>query len=350
MARSWGFWTRGKLDILREYLQAFTRASARAPARVYLDLFSGEPQNEDRLTRASIDGSAAIALLTVPTFDLLYFFERPATAAKLEAALTARFPNRVGEFFVYPGDCNVEVHKALADIHHRRKEWGAHFAFIDPNGAHFTWRTLQSLAAHKPKGARTKVELWILFADAQFSRLLPSKLDRAIRVEDERQISAMFGCPDWHEIYQCKLEGRITASEARAQYVELFRWRLQHELGYRWTHQLEVHNEQSRPLYRMVFATDSQPGHDIMTWLYDTAAEAFPRMLQELRGKRARMRREAEGQFDLFGDADTADAGFRRGERVPGEKLYEHQRPEEPRPHDSARCPHCAGAPGITTE
>lgn len=45
MARYWGFWTRGKLDILRRYLDAFTTASKSRDEIIYLDLFGGQPGN-----------------------------------------------------------------------------------------------------------------------------------------------------------------------------------------------------------------------------------------------------------------------------------------------------------------
>ena len=41
MAREWGFWTRGKLQILRNYLNEFTTtAKHKATERLYFDLFA----------------------------------------------------------------------------------------------------------------------------------------------------------------------------------------------------------------------------------------------------------------------------------------------------------------------
>src|SRR5205807_2861248 len=57
MARYWGFWTRGKLDLLRRYLDAFTTASKNVHERIYLDLFGGQPANRERVTEADLDGS-----------------------------------------------------------------------------------------------------------------------------------------------------------------------------------------------------------------------------------------------------------------------------------------------------
>ena len=76
MARYWGFWTRGKLELLRRYLDAFTTASKGVEERIYLDVFGGQPENRDRLTDELLDGSARIALSTAnPTFTRLRFFE-----------------------------------------------------------------------------------------------------------------------------------------------------------------------------------------------------------------------------------------------------------------------------------
>src|SRR5271170_127878 len=65
VARSWGFWTRYKLELLQRYLDAFTTTTKNLSSKaVYLDLFGGEPENVDRDTLNPIDGSARIALNT----------------------------------------------------------------------------------------------------------------------------------------------------------------------------------------------------------------------------------------------------------------------------------------------
>lgn len=95
MARYWGFWTRGKLDLLRRYLDAFTTASKGQSEILYLDLFGGQPQNRERLTEADLDGSARIALATTDSpFSRLRFFELEPFASRLRSALAADFGSR----------------------------------------------------------------------------------------------------------------------------------------------------------------------------------------------------------------------------------------------------------------
>ena len=74
MGRAWGYWTTGKLDVLRAYLDAFTTASSSSQERIYIDAFAGEVENSDRLTGEQIEGSARVALsIDSPPFTRLRF-------------------------------------------------------------------------------------------------------------------------------------------------------------------------------------------------------------------------------------------------------------------------------------
>lgn len=341
MPRSWGFWTRYKLELLQRYLDAFTTTTKNlSPKRVYLDLFGGEPENVDRDTQNPIDGSARVALNTDdPPFTHLRFFELEPNATKLRQALSGEFPSR--DWIVYPGDSNETIEQALADLRAADAGWAPTFAFIDPNGPHYTWLTLQALAGHKGPRAKTKVELWMLFPDPLFARLLPRSGD--VRPVDNAAITAMFGDAQWHAIWKAKLDDEIEPADARDEYVNLMRWRLERELGYRWTHQLEIRNTRDLPIYHMIFATDSKPGHEIMTYLYDQAAAEFPAMARQARSLRDRLKREAQGQFDLFSTLDEAVSAISPARPSGGERrgLYIHEPPDEPRPHGLPTCPYC---------
>lgn len=73
----------------------------------------------------------------------------------------------------------------------------------------------------------------------------------------------------------------ITPERAREEYVNLMRWRLQHELEYKTTFLLQIENTRGVPIYHMIFATDHSVGGDIMTYLYGTAAKKLPALKQE---------------------------------------------------------------------
>lgn len=319
MARYWGFWTRGKLDLLRQYLDAFTTASKSQQEIIYLDLFGGQPQNRERLTEEDFDGSARIALaVDDASFSRLRLFELEPFASGLQAALEADFPGR--DFEVVPGDCNDTIAPALASL--GSVNWAPTFAFVDPNGPDIHWSTLETLSKFKKQG-RTKTEIWLLLAAGMFIRTL--RKDGRVRAADAEKLDRMYGTGQWRAIYQARVIGDLEPADAREEYVNLMRWRLQEVLGYRWTHPLEIFNERGGSIYHMIFATDHEVGNRIMTDLYNTAANEFPAMRQAARERRARLAEEAAGVQSLFDPEIVASTPVSERER-----LYEYTPPSVP--------------------
>lgn len=312
MPRQWGYWTRGKLDILRDYLDAFTTTTKyKAHGRLYLDLFAGGPDNFDRDTGEPIAGSAEIALNTTdPPFSALRLFELNH-AERLETFLTAKFPER--DLRVYAGDCNETIYGALDDLARSGLDRVPAFAFIDPNGPHYWWSTLEALAGFKPRST-TKVELWLLLPVDMFVRFLRTdggEVDPA----HARLVTDMYGTENWWRIYRARLFDNKTPAQARSEYVNLMRWRLQRVLGYRWTHALEVHNEHDRPIYHLVFATDNEAGNNIMVHLYGRALKEFPRMRKEAVDQRSGATRLFDDEYidrDIRYDPEPAWEPFGR--------------------------------------
>ena len=90
------------------------------------------------------------------------------------------------------------------------------------------------------------------------------------------------------------------------------RWRLERDLGYRWSHPLELRNTRGVPLYHMLFATDNEAGTQIMEHVYRATAGRIPAMQQEARDR-------ARGQIAL-------DLGL----DLEPEAMYRYEPPWEP--------------------
>ena len=180
-------------DLLQRYLAAFTTTTRnKAPTCVYLDLFAGEPENVDRVTKLPIKGSPRIALGTEnPPFTYLRFFELEPNVTKLRDALTVEFVTR--NWLVYE-DCNASIDQALADLWSAGVGKAPTFASsirMDPTTI---GGRLRPLPLHKrPPKSRTKVELWMLFPAPLFARLLPTSGE--LRSQDNDSITAMYGDP-----------------------------------------------------------------------------------------------------------------------------------------------------------
>lgn len=314
--RTWGYWTQAKLRILADYLAAFATASKGQPERVYLDGFAGEEFGTDRLTGERFEGSARIALdVPNPAFTRYLFFEKPALAAQLESRLSEEYPGR--SISVYAGNCNETVPRALADL--RGVRWAPTFVFLDPDGMELAWKTLAALADHKrgyrPMGSAKpeyKVEMWMLFPSQGLIRTLG--LQAPLGDRDASRATLLFGNESWRPIHDLRRRNMIDGADARDEYVNLMRWRLQNDLEYRWTHPLEVKNLRGGPLYHMILATDSKAGTRIMSDLYGKAAKEIPQMRQEIL---ERIRQPGQGKL------------FEPSEALP-KHVYEYTPPHEP--------------------
>ena len=312
--RGWGYWTEAKLDILSSYLPAFTTASKSAESTVYLDLFAGNEANQRRDTGDDVDGSPVRALATTPEFTALYFCELEPIARQLEPRLREQFPGR--RFKVIPGDCNETIEGVLESIRRDNLRRAPIFAFIDPyNTSELRWTTLAMLAAFKADRPY-KVELWILF----FGSAIPRVMGLNDPVQDET-ISRLFGSEEWRPIAEARRADALSIADARAEYTNLMRWRIESQLGYRWTHTLEVKDTHNRYLYDLIFATDNAAGNTIMRDVYSKAIGRN----EQMRLEALEIRRERQsGQPSLFG-ADVASS------LSPGsEAVYVHEPPRPP--------------------
>jgi three-Cys-motif partner protein len=94
--RSWGYWTRAKLEMLADYLAGFATASKGQGERVYLDAFAGEGSGLDRLTGEEFFGSARIALEAGEGagFTRFRYFEVGQRASDLQTRLRSDYPGR----------------------------------------------------------------------------------------------------------------------------------------------------------------------------------------------------------------------------------------------------------------
>jgi three-Cys-motif partner protein len=300
--RSWGFWTRLKLKVLADYLEAFLKTTKdKAEEVVYLDAFAGESTGVDRITGEKFAGSVRIALEAGSDiqFTRLRFFEQPGKAEELQSGLQSEFPDR--DLKVYPGDCNDTIPRALGELSDLR--WAPTFAFLDPDGMELSWETIEALANHKI-GYRAvsstkpefKVELWMLFPSMGLIRTLARDETKMSKADEERA-TRLLGDESWRAIYAARVREEIDGATAREEYVNLMRYRLEQDLGYRWTHSLEIKNEHGNPLYHMIFATDNEAGTEIMEFLYRQALGDIPAMRRE-----AIDQRRGQQVLDLGGD------------------------------------------------
>lgn len=233
----------------------------------------------------------------------------------MEGDLRADYPDR--DFDVVAGDCNARVGPVL----HSLRDWNRAptFALIDQHAAEVHWSTLEQLSRFKPPDS-SKAELWLLFAPSMLPRGLAS-IDSAAGERFTGRISAMYGSDEWLDLYDARRRGLLSGEDLRDELLNLMRWRLETELGYRITHSFGMKNTRGAPLYNMVFATDHPAGERIMNHIYERAAEAQPQMRAEAVAILQAKREDKSGEIGLFPPIPRA---------VRSTALYEHQPPTPP--------------------
>ncbi|MEU4241905.1 three-Cys-motif partner protein TcmP [Actinoplanes sp. NPDC026619] len=329
--KPWGWWTQHKLQILGDYLQAFATASNSLDERIYLDLFAGWPENVSRETNEPILGSVHRALQARPPFTRVCLFEIGSHARDLEDAVRRAYPGRPG-IKVYPGDCNVKVSEAFADLRRAGVEWAPTFAFIDQFDSEVRWSTLEQISRFRRVKTKTKAEMWILFATGQYPRGL-SLQGKVLNAAYGDSITEMFGNEQWIPIVEGRRRDLLDPAQARAEWVNLMRWRLETALGYQHTYGFTMKNTGGQDLYDMIFATDHFAGDKIMRDIYGTALAQHDVMRRWAVEQRRRVRLERKGQFslfDAFGDQPNPLNSAPDLSKIKANEVYQPESPHEP--------------------
>jgi three-Cys-motif partner protein len=317
--KPWGWWTRHKLQILGDYLQAFATASNTLEERIYLDLFAGWPENVSRETEEPILGSVHRALRADPPFTRVDLFEMGSKAWDLEAEVRRAYPGRPG-ICVYEGDCNSTVSRALGDLRARRVDWAPTFAFIDQFDSELHWSTLQQLSRFRR--GKTKAEMWILFGTGFYPRGL-NLHGEAMNASYGDTITQMLGSEQWIPIATARRRNLLDPAQARSEWVNLMRWRLENDLGYAHSYGFTMKNTNGHDLYDMIFVTDHHAGDKIMRHLYGKGLaqhEAMRRWAVTQRKERRLENSGVQGLFDVSPDMVRTDA----------DAVYQPEPPHEP--------------------
>ncbi|MGH2878622.1 MAG: three-Cys-motif partner protein TcmP [Solirubrobacteraceae bacterium] len=253
-ARDAASWTEEKLMILDAYLNAFARACRTAGGWYALDLFAGTGLNWSTIRDREINGSALIALeAQAPEAIKVVVAENHAGAFEALVHRTERYGNRVERF---NNDANKIVETMLGVIPRRAPA----FAFLDPEGSELEWPTIEAIAAHKREHSPYKIEQLILFpTDMGFVRLAPDHPELVTRI---------YGHDGWRAIYARRESGKISAEEARGEYVRMYAEGFT-RLGYETVLDRQIKKSNGQPMYFLIFATDNDAGERIMDWVFD---------------------------------------------------------------------------------
>ena len=161
-----GNWTKEKLNIFKNYLEAYLIALQNQKfGKIYIDAFAGTGEIETRDGEECLIGSAKRALSASKLFDQYFFIEKdPRKSQELQEMVEKEFPYIKQRVHIYPGDANENLLKILEQIDWR---YNRGLLFLDPYATQFNWSSLEAVANSK------SVDVWYLFPFSAISRMLP---------------------------------------------------------------------------------------------------------------------------------------------------------------------------------
>jgi three-Cys-motif partner protein len=185
-----GRWTADKLQVLREYVNFYTKALSGQPFKlVYIDTFAGtgrcHVKTGDRGEQI-IDGSAKIALDCSPAFQAIHFVERKKSHAVELAKLIASHPN--GRRATLVQDAAQSCLPGILASHNWKSTRGV--LFLDPYGLQCDWPMIEQIAATQALDVFFLVSLSGLFRQAAID-------ERAVDEGKAAKLTSFLGTEGW---------------------------------------------------------------------------------------------------------------------------------------------------------
>jgi three-Cys-motif partner protein len=193
-----GKWTILKLDLVRKYLQLYTKALKNQNFRlIYVDAFAGtgyldSPDPAEQVLfdmpelQQSLRGSAQIALEVDPKFDQYVFVDKDRKhCSELDSMMHRHFPSLVDRTSIVCRDAN----DFLIEFCGGMGTYDRAVLFLDPYGLQVVWDTVRMI------GTTQKVDMWYLFPlGVAVNRLL--RTDARVQERERQRLDTLFGEKD----------------------------------------------------------------------------------------------------------------------------------------------------------
>ncbi len=271
-----GSWTHTKLEVIRGYLAAYTRALSKTRFRTaYIDAFAGSGYRSARggkdeeevlfpLTaedsQGLLAGSARIALAVTPRFHRYIFIEKDPERCRHLERLKSELPELAGDVDVRQGDANALIKELCS------RNWTRHRAvlFLDPYGMQVEWSTIAAIAATKA------IDLWVLFPLGMGVNRL---VTRTGKIPDSwrHRLDVILGRADWYDaFYSTERRRTLFGDEVSTQVKagidtigQYFNDRLRTIFAAVAPKPMVLYNSKNCPLYLLCFAAGNAAGAPI---------------------------------------------------------------------------------------
>jgi len=263
------YWTEVKLDIVKEYLGAYStimNAQRNPPfSYVYIDGFSGPGVCISKASGEDIPGSPLNALNVVPPFHEYYFIDMDGgRAAKLR-----RMCEGIKNVTIREGDCNeILLQQVFPTI--RYEDYRRGLCLLDPYKMDVRWPLVERA------GKMRSIELFINFPTMDINRNALRKDPAKITRKSAERMTAFWGDDSWREcFYQDKQPLPIFEIEeekeaSNLQVVNAYRERLKDVAGFQYVSEgMPMRNRRNAVVYYLLFASQKPDGKKIVMEIFE---------------------------------------------------------------------------------
>lgn len=270
-----GVWSEIKLDIIKEYANAFTRIMKKqdwCKGYVYIDAFAGAGVHISRRTGEFIPGSPLNALEIEKPFTEYHFIDIDKIKAEALENLTRERPN----ISIYPEDCNESlVRKIFPSLQYKSKKRA--LCILDPYGLHLYWETILEAAK-----LRT-TEIFLNFPIMDMNRNVLHKDLLSADPEQIKRMNRFCGSEEWQGILykedmQMGLFGDTYRTKIVDSNIKLADWfrveRLKKAAGFKFVPKpVLMRNSKGGPLFFLFFASHNETGKKIVSDIFSKYRE-----------------------------------------------------------------------------
>ena len=266
-----GIWTEVKLDIIKEYANAFTKIMKNkewCKGYVYIDAFAGPGVHISKRTGEFILGSPLNALEIDYPFKEYHYIDIDKEKAEILSGLIG---DRA-DINIYKGDCNkILTEKILPSLPY--KSYKRALCILDPYGLHLNWKTIMTAAQQRT------TEIFLNFPLMDMNRNVLHKNLFSVESDQIERMNRFCGTDEWQEILykednQMNLFGdtyRIKVVDSNAKLSNWFKKeRLQKAAGFKFVPEpLLMRNSKGGPLFFLFFASHDETGKKIVTDIFN---------------------------------------------------------------------------------
>lgn len=261
-----GNWSEIKLDIIREYAQAYSRilAAQRKPKLkyIYIDGFAGAGVHISRQTKAFTKGSPLNALLVEPPFMEYHLVDLDTGKAEMLRDITRNNPS----VSVYDGDCNeILLNKVFPRA--RFEDYARGLCVLDPYGLHLNWDVV------KKAGGMKSLEIFLNFPIMDMNMNVLWHDSSSVSQAQAERMNRFWGDNTWKDVaytIEQDLFGDVERKAGNITIVNAYKNRLKKVAGFKYVQEpIPMKNTKGAVLYYLFFAAHNPAAAHIVSDIFN---------------------------------------------------------------------------------